>query len=175
MLPLLHSQDTGCTKNHGLHKQRCLSFECLCRLALSLLLSSTYPKSTPSHPPFECGLSSTSYLVCKQSLRIKCDAVSIVSSVIKVSLFEQQVILILGWNDEQLTFSLWFYFVRTTQVQPTKNLRPKPFANACNTHPAGVFTNMLIRWIVLYTIIISLTIYYSLLQLWSPRSLAHSV
>ncbi len=34
------------------------------------------------------------YYVCKQSLRIKCNAVSIVSSIIKLSKFDQQVILI---------------------------------------------------------------------------------
>ncbi len=48
--------------------------------------------------PFELGLSSGSYYVCKQSLCLKYDVVSIVSSVIKLSQFEQQVLLILKWN-----------------------------------------------------------------------------
>ncbi len=66
-----------------------LSFELTSRLGLSLLLLWIYPRpilnqlQRPS--PFERGLSSASYYVCKQSLRIKCDAVSIVSTVIKLS------------------------------------------------------------------------------------------
>ncbi len=60
----------------------------------------------PRHSPFECGRSSQSYYVCKQSLWITCDAVSIVSSIIKLSLFKQQVLLILRWKMSQKLASL---------------------------------------------------------------------
>ncbi len=39
-----------------------------------------------------------SYYVCKQSLCIKCDAVSIVSSVKKLFIFKHQVLLLLRWK-----------------------------------------------------------------------------
>jgi hypothetical protein len=56
---------------------------------------------------YHSSFSSASYYACKLSLHIKCDAVSFVSSVIKLSLLEQQVLLILHRKECFNTFDMF--------------------------------------------------------------------